>query len=950
MVRRGAADGDSQQSLEGNSNSNYSLSQQSSNNKNTKPTVYISSRSRSRINNNNTSSSHLMNTSDDDDDDDTQQQKQNADDSQGPVRSLPFSESNNSDTNNDDGGQRQLALQGISALSMNETARRIMSVAGGVVDGDTATTSLGDDYKPSGHDVICGRGRRAWDHKGNLRFRLLLESRMEEYKAAKTKLDKSLLVSQIMEEIEEGNPLGRFIKQEDKAGQWVMVSLATAREKVGQGFRDLLHTKYRSSSTAKKHRRSQESNHPSAASCSSTAPSMTTTDPIPSSSPSSSDAALSRSIHSTTNRSTPTSTPLSRTSSWTSMGDSNNKSSSNKSPTTTTNNKEESRLLPIFLSPNKRRGKPPQPAHSERQVLKRAHSDRPLQRASSDRLRQIMETSTKDEDDLIQAHQEQQNMKMAAMASDSALVVPPPSHSSPLSSSSTPRSAAARRAQFLGNHHPQQEQENEQQHPRHQSADLMNVEPIRYEDAFGPSLATLGLGQETVQIVQQQLGTSISGDSSSLLLGESFSLGSITPGAGSSPSPRHHASAPPLREPAHRSSSMPFVSEQQPYPSSSLPLHRSLSQGGTYSAGRPQQQNFYPLGNFGMENQSSSQGTACLQQQFLFSSSGGGNLPSSLSAFASGDVAQSFLRRTSLKTTTTATSPTEQLKEQHLQRMELQQMDISLASPTASPSGETMNDLVFSPLHLQQQQQQQNQRQYQDQEIFETLSSPWTTTANSQQQNYMMMMQQQRQLQVQQQQAMQQQLMLQQQQQQEESQSDIMVVSIGAGLPSSFLSPGLLDVPQPLSHYAQTTQQQPQPPTVSIQRLQQHDHDHNQFWQQSQQQQQPLFSNHLVAQRQTMEQQSYFQPIPQTADPETEPLPINAAFRDEKQQDEDDSYPDVAWPEECWSFMDDQHDDDEPTPDSREMSLDRSRAGGRGKNNGAARKMSGSHRPRSEEF
>ena len=58
---------------------------------------------------------------------------------------------------------------------------------------------------------------------------------MDEYKDAKTKLDKTLLVSQVMEEIEEANPPGRFIKQEELGGQWSMVSLATAREKVGQG-------------------------------------------------------------------------------------------------------------------------------------------------------------------------------------------------------------------------------------------------------------------------------------------------------------------------------------------------------------------------------------------------------------------------------------------------------------------------------------------------------------------------------------------------------------------------------------------------------------------------------------------------------------------------------------------------------------------------------------------
>ena len=96
-------------------------------------------------------------------------------------------------------------------------------------------TTLGQHYEPTANDVICGRGRRAWDHQGNARFRCLIEAKMEEYKDAKSKLDKSLMVSQIMEEVEEANPPGRFIKQDERGGAWTTVSLATAREKVGQG-------------------------------------------------------------------------------------------------------------------------------------------------------------------------------------------------------------------------------------------------------------------------------------------------------------------------------------------------------------------------------------------------------------------------------------------------------------------------------------------------------------------------------------------------------------------------------------------------------------------------------------------------------------------------------------------------------------------------------------------
>lgn len=54
--------------------------------------------------------------------------------------------------------------------------------------------------------------------------------------------------------IQEATPEGGFIRKNDK-GEWCRVPSHVAREKVGQGFRDLLHTEYRSSTKAKIKRR-----------------------------------------------------------------------------------------------------------------------------------------------------------------------------------------------------------------------------------------------------------------------------------------------------------------------------------------------------------------------------------------------------------------------------------------------------------------------------------------------------------------------------------------------------------------------------------------------------------------------------------------------------------------------------------------------------------------------
>lgn len=149
---------------------------------------------------------------------------------------------------NNSNNNREMALQAISALSMSDTIRRSRHAAAAADDDRTSSNNknvnnnkngemvLGKHYEPSLTDVICGRGRKAWEHPGNARFRSLLASHVDEYREAKSKLDKSLLVSQLMEQVEEGNPPGQFIKHsKQQGGQWTTVSLDTAREKVGQG-------------------------------------------------------------------------------------------------------------------------------------------------------------------------------------------------------------------------------------------------------------------------------------------------------------------------------------------------------------------------------------------------------------------------------------------------------------------------------------------------------------------------------------------------------------------------------------------------------------------------------------------------------------------------------------------------------------------------------------------
>jgi hypothetical protein len=110
---------------------------------------------------------------------------------------------------------------------------------------------LGADFEPSNHSVICGRGKDNYNHVGNQRFRILTRMFLERYSQSKSA--KSAIVSHIVATIRlEG---GDFCRYEKGASAWFEVGDHWAREKVSALLRDLLHTKYRSSSKAKIARR-----------------------------------------------------------------------------------------------------------------------------------------------------------------------------------------------------------------------------------------------------------------------------------------------------------------------------------------------------------------------------------------------------------------------------------------------------------------------------------------------------------------------------------------------------------------------------------------------------------------------------------------------------------------------------------------------------------------------
>jgi hypothetical protein len=117
---------------------------------------------------------------------------------------------------------------------------------------------LGADFKPNEFTVLCGRGSLYAEASGNKYLKRLIQQSVPAYANASSRTGKSGIVSTILQAVHAVSPKAAFVKFED--GQWREVDDATAREKIGTIFRDLLHNKYKSSNKAKIAKRSMRRN------------------------------------------------------------------------------------------------------------------------------------------------------------------------------------------------------------------------------------------------------------------------------------------------------------------------------------------------------------------------------------------------------------------------------------------------------------------------------------------------------------------------------------------------------------------------------------------------------------------------------------------------------------------------------------------------------------------
>jgi hypothetical protein len=112
------------------------------------------------------------------------------------------------------------------------------------------THVLPEDYTPGVHDVVVGKGKKYFNHSGNEMLRTLAASMIDDYNKSCTKLDKSVIISHVVDRVRAS---GIFVKFHLASGRWLVAEDLLCREKTSAVFREALHD-HRKATSAKRQR------------------------------------------------------------------------------------------------------------------------------------------------------------------------------------------------------------------------------------------------------------------------------------------------------------------------------------------------------------------------------------------------------------------------------------------------------------------------------------------------------------------------------------------------------------------------------------------------------------------------------------------------------------------------------------------------------------------------
>lgn len=120
------------------------------------------------------------------------------------------------------------------------TSRKVAPAVIQELEPETVTSALVlTIVEPEPNDVLCGRGKHSFRHRGNYFFRHLIVEHVGSYKRAPTKKEKTKVVLLVATAIIARG--GRFlVRNKKKDDSWRDGGLKQGQKKVGHAFRDAL--------------------------------------------------------------------------------------------------------------------------------------------------------------------------------------------------------------------------------------------------------------------------------------------------------------------------------------------------------------------------------------------------------------------------------------------------------------------------------------------------------------------------------------------------------------------------------------------------------------------------------------------------------------------------------------------------------------------------------------
>lgn len=126
--------------------------------------------------------------------------------------------------------------------SKTSSSSMSMSMSGGTCAYNTQTgissSTTTRIQTPGANDVLCGRGGNVNSHPGNIAFRSIVAGRKLDYNLTPVKTEKSVICQEVIQQVHDLNPRGRFLQKPEGCNWWVECDNAKAMAKTSQALRE----------------------------------------------------------------------------------------------------------------------------------------------------------------------------------------------------------------------------------------------------------------------------------------------------------------------------------------------------------------------------------------------------------------------------------------------------------------------------------------------------------------------------------------------------------------------------------------------------------------------------------------------------------------------------------------------------------------------------------------